>query len=350
MKKMQPLNVSDNPDDDEETLSFLPHPQPPLQNITLSSSPKGGKGGKNNKGNKGSNSKSQGKSQGKSSSLSSSLLQQEYGDEEVIEQHQREHQHRQMNKKRSTNLNNHSRRQKKQKQKKQRMMMMKRNYYENVDEDDLLYDDGDEGGYFLFHKIRRKGFCLPWMIEAILFMMIIASIVVVKSLYRDGHLQHLFNNDNDSFGNGNKNGNGNGNDSYYNDNLAHSASIQEWNDLHLDDIQHWCMNHTVTDCKCSNPLSPKARHGHSTWTHAYHENIKRARGANVHVENDRTNYDVVFLGDSILEGFKGTKFGKKVKHKQDNVQVFDSFFNANNGAEFDGLVLAIAGDKVRLQL
>lgn len=89
---------------------------------------------------------------------------------------------------------------------------------------------------------------------------------------------------------------------------------------------------------------PPHRYGHDTWTFAYHQNLRQAR----RYEKKRRfrELDVVFLGDSILEGFKGTKFGRKAPHKKENVPVFESLFDVSKGAEYDGMVLAIAGDKV----
>lgn len=226
---MVPLNISDNPNDDEETLSFLPH-EHPIQ-ITISKSPDS-KNSKNG---------------------------------------------------RKSNPNN------KRKQKKK-------------------------------YK-PSSGFCLPWMIEAILFMILIASVVVLKALYRTKV---------------------NGYNVDEND-----VKFHNWGNLHIDDITNWCLHENVTDCQCSNPLIPKARFGHETWSLAYHKNVQQAKTINRQLSSNR-NLDVVFLGDSILEGFKGMKFGKEVVHKKDNKVIWDKLFNPAKGAKVDGLILAIAGDKVSL--
>lgn len=67
-------------------------------------------------------------------------------------------------------------------------------------------------------------------------------------------------------------------------------------------------------------------------------NIKAALNAD--------SVDVVFLGDSITEGWGGTSLGKSVKEKEANAEVFKSLFHLDKGAEFQGLPLGIAGDKV----
>ena len=57
------------------------------------------------------------------------------------------------------------------------------------------------------------------------------------------------------------------------------------------------------------------------------------------------NTDIVFLGDSIIEGWRGMSLGQLVPEKQPNIKVFDSLFDERKGAEFNGLALGLAGDK-----
>ena len=193
---MKPLNLSDNPDDEEETLSFLPN-DPPM-NITVST----------NKNNNDTNRK----------------------------RNQQKHDGKSRNRKRRNHPS-------------------------------------------FRPKRKSSGFCLPWMVETILFMMIIASVVVIKALHR----AKLYGFDKES------------------------EIVHQWNDLKLEDIDHWCLNKDVTDCKCSNPLTPMPRYNHYSWTHAYHQNVRAAR--NIKKDRSYRDLDVVFLGDSILEGFNGMKFG-----------------------------------------
>jgi hypothetical protein len=62
-------------------------------------------------------------------------------------------------------------------------------------------------------------------------------------------------------------------------------------------------------------------------------------------------WDVVFLGDSITEGWRGTSYGIPVERKQDNLEVFQSLFRGG-GTErsgdnsLSGLALGISGDRV----
>jgi hypothetical protein len=56
--------------------------------------------------------------------------------------------------------------------------------------------------------------------------------------------------------------------------------------------------------------------------------------------------DVVFYGDYITEGWRGTHFGEPNIKSEGNKAVYDSLFSTENGGQFDGLVLGIAGDRV----
>lgn len=90
-------------------------------------------------------------------------------------------------------------------------------------------------------------------------------------------------------------------------------------------------------CNCANPLEPKAREKHKTWQLAHDGNIRDAMNA--------FGVDVVFLGDSIIEGWRGMSFGLPVASKRPNAAVFDTLFSERRGADFQGLALGIAGDK-----
>jgi hypothetical protein len=60
-----------------------------------------------------------------------------------------------------------------------------------------------------------------------------------------------------------------------------------------------------------------------------------------------SNVDVVFLGDSITEGWRGTSFGHTNNPRlQGNLEVFESLFSTEQGGKFDAIALGISGDKV----
>jgi len=152
-------------------------------------------------------------------------------------------------------------------------------------------------------------FCLPWMIESIAIMMIITSAFLLKYFYA-----HL---------------------------MGHSEEreVVIWENLKLSNIQNWCLDENPMSCKCASPLTPKPRDGHKTWTQAHLENKEDAA-------NIRSNLlDVAFFGDSIMEGWKGTSFGQAMNSKKGNLDIFESMFDSTKGGDFDGLILAIAGDK-----
>jgi hypothetical protein len=108
--------------------------------------------------------------------------------------------------------------------------------------------------------------------------------------------------------------------------------ITKWRDLNLDDIGKWCLQENDTTCECSNPLMPIHRHGHKTWTEAHMQNIKLARDylRDMKGKSILRVLDVVFLGDSITEGWRGTSFGKDIEEKRENIEVFHEFFDTEN--------------------
>ena len=95
----------------------------------------------------------------------------------------------------------------------------------------------------------------------------------------------------------------------------------------------------MTDCPCKDPLIPTVGK-YKDWGFVNNINLKLVADA-----ADK-KLDVVFYGDSITEGWRGTQFG----HDRDRVQgadkVFASFFSKEHGGDFDGLALGIAGDTV----
>jgi lysophospholipase L1-like esterase len=85
-------------------------------------------------------------------------------------------------------------------------------------------------------------------------------------------------------------------------------------------------------------LEPQDRIGHKTWQTAHDGNVRDALTA-------WNNVDVVLLGDSITEGWRGMSLGLPVPEKKPNVPVFESLFDERRGADFQGLALGIAGDR-----
>jgi len=83
--------------------------------------------------------------------------------------------------------------------------------------------------------------------------------------------------------------------------------------------------------------------GHKLWKEAYYGNIREAA-----IAGKMGNIDVVFLGDNIIEEWRGLSYGKLDPNKEQNAQVFENLFWEGlgyNNADFDGLALGISGDK-----
>jgi hypothetical protein len=100
-------------------------------------------------------------------------------------------------------------------------------------------------------------------------------------------------------------------------------------------------------CACWNPLIARPR-GDRNRQHKVSEQFDRSFKHNLYlVEQVRNVKDVVFFGDSIIEGWMGTVY-REVKNKE-KAAVYREFFEKNeHGGKFDGLVLGIAGDQVSL--
>ncbi len=166
-------------------------------------------------------------------------------------------------------------------------------------------------------RSKKKKLCSPCLLKVMVFLFTFSSVIGVKLLL----LTHPPGSKSRS-----------------------QAHVTKWNDLDLTDIQNWCLQPNVTSCKCANPLQPTHRHGHKTWTEAHRDNIQFAKN-NIPKKSPFRELDVVFLGDSITEGWRGTSFGQKADKKQENVKVFEDLFDMDSGGEYDGLALGIAGDK-----
>ena len=82
---------------------------------------------------------------------------------------------------------------------------------------------------------------------------------------------------------------------------------------------------------------PQDRIGHKTWQEGHDGNVREAMTARY--------VDLVLMGDSIIEGWRGLSLGQPVPEKKPNIKVFNSLFNQQKGGEINGLALGLAGDK-----
>lgn len=99
-------------------------------------------------------------------------------------------------------------------------------------------------------------------------------------------------------------------------------------------------------CTCWNPLIARPRVDKNR-QHKVSEQFDRSFKHNLYlVDQVRNVKDVVFYGDSLIEGWMGTVY-REVKNKE-KAAVYREFFEKNNeqGGKFDGLALGIAGDQV----
>jgi len=90
---------------------------------------------------------------------------------------------------------------------------------------------------------------------------------------------------------------------------------------------------------CPNQMEPGGRQGRRNWLKASHEN-KDA------ISEMGEDVDVVFYGDSITEGWKGTSISIPNGRKKNNLKVFNSLFTIEGGGKYKGIPMGISGDRV----
>jgi len=111
--------------------------------------------------------------------------------------------------------------------------------------------------------------------------------------------------------------------------------IQSINELTTDSVDTWCYD-GQPKCKCQDPLQPVGRDHLKYWHRAHEINIEAAAV-------NEGEIDVLFLGDSITEGWKGTSYGRTSARTQDVPKVFHKYFSKDSG-KYEGLALGISGD------
>jgi len=112
-------------------------------------------------------------------------------------------------------------------------------------------------------------------------------------------------------------------------------------ELSLGDLSSWCLNSKENLCRCANPLRPIPRSEHDGFKSGHRVNTQMALTSPA-----SGNWDVVFYGDSITEGWKGTSYGIPKEQKLDNYKVFESLFGGEESqSKLSGLALGISGDR-----
>jgi len=127
---------------------------------------------------------------------------------------------------------------------------------------------------------------------------------------------------------------------FYEQDNAPTSYVSSRVELSLRNIKHWCLNGEDNSCDCTNPLDAQPRYEKKGFRRAHELNVENAK----QVERE---LDVVFLGDSITENWRGTSYGEVNDKKVPNIKVYNKLFTKEGGGEFDGLTLGISGDKVR---
>jgi lysophospholipase L1-like esterase len=113
------------------------------------------------------------------------------------------------------------------------------------------------------------------------------------------------------------------------------SQINSIQDLQSGDVEPKCF-HKQSTCKCLNPIEPADHLDNPQWARVHHFNKENAQA--------RLDADVVFFGDSITEAWLGTSWGRINAKVHSVPQVFESYFSVEQGGEFEGLALGIAGD------
>ncbi len=89
-------------------------------------------------------------------------------------------------------------------------------------------------------------------------------------------------------------------------------------------------------------MEPAGREAHRHWLKTVQENKDAI------ASSEAEDVDVVFYGDSITEGWKGTSYGFDNGRKENNPEVFKALFSVKDGGKYNGLPLGISGDRVSL--
>ncbi len=95
-------------------------------------------------------------------------------------------------------------------------------------------------------------------------------------------------------------------------------------------------------CQCDNPLKPLGRQDRANWEQLHQAHVATAQ---MHVKK-ADKIDVLFMGDSITEGWSGKFMGQPAPSRLGkSPKVFASLFSKDDGGRYKGLALGISGDK-----
>jgi hypothetical protein len=106
-------------------------------------------------------------------------------------------------------------------------------------------------------------------------------------------------------------------------------------------IDHWCLWGGDDQCKCDDFTEPLSRDEKKDWLKTHRENVD-----SIDITKE---YDVVFYGDEIVEGWNGLWLGKPLLPAVLGTKIHQYFtenFTKDGGGEFEGLALGLFGDVV----
>lgn len=107
-------------------------------------------------------------------------------------------------------------------------------------------------------------------------------------------------------------------------------------------IDHWCLYGGDDSCSCDDFTEPLNRYAKKDWIETHDRNVK--------LIDPKKQYDVVFYGDEVTEGWNGRWLGRSMIPPSDAAQIrqfFNETFTKTGGGEFEGVALGLMGDVVR---
>lgn len=117
------------------------------------------------------------------------------------------------------------------------------------------------------------------------------------------------------------------------------SHVKKISDLSVDLIEAWCLEGDEHDtCGCSNPLIPEARTDDERWEKVH---VLNRNNFKFHKMED---LDVIFLGDSITEGWSGKFYNRNDQRVVGAPAVFESLFSKQHGGRYEATTQGISGD------
>jgi hypothetical protein len=124
--------------------------------------------------------------------------------------------------------------------------------------------------------------------------------------------------------------------------LYHDYSKIDMNyNFKASQIDHWCLYGGDDSCNCDDFTEPANRFEKKDWFETHQSNVE--------LLDRKMQYDVVFYGDEVTEGWNGRWLGRSMipsTYAKQIQQYFNETFTKSGGGNFDGVALGIMGDVV----